>query len=395
MESCSYYESRIFLFQKLSRTLNMPETSTYDLIILGGGLAGLCCAIALGQHYKVLLLEKDLFPQHKVCGEYVSNEVLPYLQSLGIDPIQLGAKKITELEITTHTGKPIRTKLPLGGFGISRYALDAELYNRATQCCDVHIETVMTVDFNSEIFTVQTKNKKIYKSTYAVGAFGKRSTIDVAMKRGFIQQKSPWLAVKAHYSYSFEDTKVALHNFEGGYCGLSKVETGAVNACYLTTFKSFKQANSIDEFQKQVMSVNPHLAHFFKHAEPLFPEPLTISQISFSKKPAVENHVFMIGDSAGLIHPLCGNGMAMAIHSAKLLADLFLEHGAGVNARNSIEQAYRDTWQHHFGSRLKTGRRIQNVLLNPSLAKTAFTAAKTFPGLVPAIIKKTHGDLVV
>ena len=71
----------------------------YDTIIVGGGLAGLTCALHLSQqNCSVLLLEKYSYPHHKVCGEYVSNEVLPYLNSLGIDPFSEGAIRITNLK---------------------------------------------------------------------------------------------------------------------------------------------------------------------------------------------------------------------------------------------------------------------------------------------------------
>ena len=71
------------------------------------------------------------------------------------------------------------------------------------------------------------------KSKIVLGAFGKRSTIDQKMQRKFIKQKSPWLAVKGHYKGNFPNDVVGLHNFKGGYCGVSKVENDLVNICYL------------------------------------------------------------------------------------------------------------------------------------------------------------------
>ena len=373
----------------------MQQTLKFDVIILGGGLAGLVCAIELGVACNVLLLEKESYPQHKVCGEYVSNEVLPYLQKLGVDPITLGATHITELEITTHQGKLITTTLPLGGFGISRFTLDQALFEKAKQQATVLQEYVTDVAYDAGVFSVQTKSNTTYVAPYVVGAFGKRSNLDKLLQREFIQQKSPWLAVKAHYNYDFPKHKVALHNFEGGYCGLSQTETGAVNTCYLATYESFKKTEGIDEFQNTVLSKNPHLRHFFNTAIPLFDAHLSISQISFQQKKAVEEHIFMIGDSAGLIHPLCGNGMAMAIHSAKLFSEVFKVHVQDNSSRASLEAAYLQAWQHNFTARLRMGRQIQRILLQPTWAKGAFRMAKVLPGLVPFLIKKTHGDVLV
>ena len=74
----------------------MKKNSTnFDVIIIGGGLAGLCNAIHLSKfNKKVLLVEKNEYPKHKVCGEYISNEVLPYLDFFEINLFQFGAVNI-------------------------------------------------------------------------------------------------------------------------------------------------------------------------------------------------------------------------------------------------------------------------------------------------------------
>ena len=260
----------------------------------------------------------------------------------------------------------------------------------------MRIDTVERIDKKGEIFTVHTQSKDNFKASFVVGAFGKRSNLDPYMKRKFISQRSPWLAVKAHYDYEFPNDTVALHNFEGGYCGLSKTETNAVNACYLTTYKSFKRFGNIQEFQQNIICKNPYLKEFFEGAIPLFEKPLSISQISFETKQAVENNIFMIGDSAGLIHPLCGNGMAMAIHSAKIFAEVFLkEYSEFTINRETIEKTYSRLWNTTFSGRLKAGRRIQNLLLHPLSASLGFSAVKHMPFILPRIIKSTHGTPLV
>jgi len=292
-------------------------------------------------------------------------------------------------------GKTIETGLPLGGFGISRYAFDELLYKKAREKAIFFFETVEDINFNDRIFNVKTKEKNNYNARYVVGAFGKRSNLDIQLKRNFIQEKSYWLAVKAHYAYDMQKNEVALHNFQGGYCGLSKTEDGAVNACYLTTYKSFKKEKNITDFQKNVMSKNPWLHMFFDNAKPIFNKPITISQISFSEKKCVENHIFMLGDSAGLIHPLCGNGMAMAIHSAKIFSELFLKNEANNGNRKELETAYIKEWKKNFKKRLFYGRKIQALLLNSFTMKIGFGIARIFPSILTGIIKKTHGKPIV
>src|SRR3954467_1186970 len=103
-----------------------------DVIIAGGGLAGLTSAIHLsraGLH--VTIVEKHPYPIHKVCGEYISNEILPYLQWLGADPAVLEPARINRVCISSVSGKSVETGLPVGGFGVSRYSLDQFLMQQA------------------------------------------------------------------------------------------------------------------------------------------------------------------------------------------------------------------------------------------------------------------------
>lgn len=372
----------------------MKENSNYKQIaIIGGGLAGLSAAIDLSQKgYQVVLFEKNDYPKHKVCGEFISNEVLPYFRTLAIDIESLHPTKIHKTTLSIGSGKQISSNLPLGGFGISRYSLDFYLAEKAKEHgCQIIHENVLKVTFENNQFTIQTDKNQIFKASVALGAFGKRSNLDKEFNRNFMAKKSPWLAVKGHYSGDFANDLVELHNFEGGYCGVSKVEDNRINICYLVKYDIFKKYKNIADFQSSVMSENPHLKTIFNEMKPFFENPLTISQISFEEKKQVENHLLMLGDSAGLIHPLCGNGMAMAIHSAKIASDevdLFLKEK---NTRNVMEQRYQNQWNKQFKNRLQTGKLLSKMLLNPKMSKFLLRILLVFPNLLPLIIKKTHG----
>ena len=368
--------------------------SKRDVVIIGGGLAGLTSAIHLSKlGLKVILIEKNEFPKHKVCGEYISNEVLPYFDWLGLDISSLKPSTISKIAFSTAKGKLISGDLPLGGFGISRYTLDHYLYEKALENgCKIIQDTVTDIQFIDDLFHISTSNNLEIKSKIVIGAFGKRSNMDQKMNRSFIQKKSPWLAVKAHYSGDFPNDLVGLHNFKGGYCGVSKVENNIINICYLVDYKTFQHFKHIKEFQSKVIYKNPHLKTIFENCKLLFEKPLTISQISFEKKETVENHVLMIGDTAGLIHPLCGNGMAMAIHSAKIVSELIMEFMVNkISSRKELEEKYVEEWNSNFKSRLATGRFLSQLLQKEKLTSFLMQLLTIFPSLLPKIIKKTHG----
>ena len=365
-----------------------------DVIIIGGGLAGLCNAIHLSKlGKKVLLIEKNEYPKHKVCGEYISNEVLPYLDFLEVNPFDSGAVRINNFQLSTTKSNIISAKLPLGGFGISRYTLDLVLSEKAKENgVTILQDVVLNITFLKDFFQVETKDNNIFTSKITIGAFGKRSLLDVKMGRNFIQKKSPYLGVKIHVKGNFKEDLVALHNFKGGYCGVSKVENNAINLCYITNYATFKQYKNIEDFQEQVVFKNNYLKEIFQSSEALFEKPLSISQISFETKKPVENHVIMCGDSAGMIHPLCGNGMSMAIQSAQLASNLILNYFNGeIETRKELEKQYIRQWKRKFSLRLKAGHFIAMLFRKDTIASVLLQILKKLPFLLPIIIKQTHG----
>ena len=372
----------------------MTDKSDRKLIIIGGGLAGLTAAIhILKSGFAVTLIEKSMYPQHKVCGEYISNEVKPYLDWLELDISSLGPSSISRFELTAESGKSVCANLPIGGFGISRFSLDHFLLEQARlHGAEIITDTVNQVDFNNNQFQVHTATSGTLTAELVIGAYGKRSVIDQKLQRPFIQKKSPWLAVKAHYKAEFENDLVALHNFKGGYCGVSKVENDRVNICYLTDYAHFKAHKNLQDFQQQVLFKNPHLKQIFERSSPRFEQPITISQISFDAKEPVYQHMLMIGDTAGLIHPLCGNGMAMAIHSAKICAELLLDYlKTPVPSRELLETNYTLAWNRQFKSRLRMGRLLSQIIRKENLFKPLLSLLVKYPSALPLIIKRTHG----
>ena len=373
------------------------HSSTFDVIIVGGGLAGLSSAIHLSKaNLSVLVIEKNRYPKHKVCGEYISNEVLPYLKFLDIDVFSLGAKQIDKFQLSTTQSKLISSILPLGGFGISRFCLDSALASKAIETgSEILQDSVEDIQFSNDEFSVTTKSEKTFKAKIVIGAYGKRSNLDVKLNRKFMKRKSPYLAVKTHVKGDFPDDVVALHNFEGGYCGVSKVENNHINLCYITNFNAFKGYKNIEDFQQKVLYKNRYLKAVFTTTNSVFEEPLSISQISFDTKKPIDHHIIMCGDTAALIHPLCGNGMSMAIRSAQMASVLIIQYfNSETSNREALEKQYLREWNRTFKSRLKTGHVIADLFNQPRTSEVLMQGLKWFPWILPYIIKRTHGKLM-
>lgn len=370
----------------------------YDVAIVGGGLGGLTLAIQCADAgFKTILFEKETYPFHKVCGEYISMESYPFLQSLGLNLEQLNLPVIRQLQLSDVKGNLYQFKLPLGGFGISRYTLDYKLSQlalkkgvtllQATKVSDVH--------FENGLFLIQTKNAS-YQARIAAGSFGKRSNLDISWKRSFIAQKpdklNNWVGVKYHIQYPLPRENIALHNFQDGYCGISNIEEGKCCLCYLTRAENLKSNNgSIAQMQEYILYQNPFLKDIFTKATFLYKEPLTISQVNFSKKTRIENHVLMIGDAAGLITPLCGNGMSMAMHAGKIAFENIHQFMSNRISRQQMELQYQHQWQKQFSNRLLVGRTVQKLFGSNNTTGLFLKAMSKLPWLAKQVIQSTHG----
>ena len=366
-----------------------------DIAIIGGGLAGLINAIQLAlAGLRVTLIEKKQYPYHKVCGEYISNEVTPFLKSIDAFPNGVEIAHLSRFLLTTTSGKSAELKLELGGFGISRYQLDAFLAEKAKEVgVEMILSTAVTrVEFEADAFLLTLNQGAPVAARLAIGSYGKRSKLDKLWQRSFMTKRSPYLGVKYHAKLSLDPDLIALHIFPGGYCGVSHIEEGKVNICYLSHRENLKRSGDIKTMEKEVLQKNPYLREIFEQAQFLFDKPEVINEISFAPKKAVENHILMSGDAAGLITPLCGNGMAMAIHSAKILSETILRHYKSGNLqRSALEKEYQKQWKSLFAKRLQAGRWIQKLFDQPGSVQLLMMIATHWPGLAQTLVRQTHG----
>ena len=377
----------------------MTDQNKYDACIIGGGLAGLALSIQLANlGYTVALFEKEQYPFHKVCGEYISLESWDFIQGLGLPLKDMQLPIINKLIVTAPNGNQLQQELPLGGFGISRYKLDAALKDIAVANNVILFENckVNGVQFFNDEFHLQTTHGEYY-SRVCCGSFGKRSNLDVKWNRSFVYQKpnklNNYIGVKYHIKINFPADTIALHNFKNGYCGMSKIEDDKYCLCYLTNAENLKaSSNSIEAMEKNILRKNPHLQTIFENSEILYESPVTISQISFNKKTQVENHVLLMGDAAGMITPLCGNGMSMALHGSKIASGFIHAFLSGKISRAVMEAGYTKKWRSTFSKRLQTGRWIQSMFGKIWVTNFFIAVMKRFPALTKALIKQTHGE---
>ena len=244
-----------------------------QVLIIGGGIAGLISSILLSRAgITVLLLEKGSYPAHRVCGEYVSNEVINFLKSIDAYPDVLNPSVISRLLISSTSGSAGEIDLDLGGFGVSRHAFDHFLYQRAKEeGAEIKLMTnVVSLEASDSGAAVLTSKGERFEAQLLLSTHGKRSRVDSQLNRDFTKKRAPFIGVKYHLKGDLPSDLIALHNFKGGYCGVVKVEGDKFNLCYLSSRENLKKFKSIRTLEEQILYRNPRLKDLFLNSDFLF-----------------------------------------------------------------------------------------------------------------------------
>lgn len=369
----------------------------YDVAIIGGGLAGLSLSIDLkNRGLDVLVLEKGTYPRHKVCGEYVSMESHAYLHRICPDLNHLALPYISKFHLSSTRKNDFKTNLDLGGFGISRYTLEEMLYLEAIkQGVVFRLKTKVTkvnpvTGTGKDSFEVKTQNETFF-SSLVCNSTGRKSNLE-SVEKDVQNLGTNYVGVKYHVALDREKDFIEIHNFSGGYCGISNIEDGKTCVCYIVNANKLKQCNSsIKEMEEHVLYKNRFIKSAFESAKFLFKEPVTISGINFNIQETISDGSYFLGDAAGRIAPVTGNGMSMGLRSASFLAEEIERYFSGTISNNELGTQYSKFWENEFSSRVKLSRYFQKLSEYPVLSNLSIGAFGVFPKLADPLIKASHG----
>jgi len=372
---------------------------TYDVIVIGGGLAGCSAAGQLAERgHDVLLLEQATYPRHKLCGEFLSPEAQDSFRRLGVlnEVRAAGAHPMTQARLTGPSGTTVEHELPGTALGLSRYRLDEMLFDRArTLGAEGRTGTKVTGVEGSlaEGFTVRAGSDSV-EGRLVLGAYGRRGVLDRTLDRPFLQQHSPYVAFKAHYTGDLRDVAgtIEIHAAPGGYCGLGCVENDRLNACWIGQTSALKDAGGTPTgMLEQALYKNPALRERMSGLSRASERFEAVSQVPLMPKEQFVNDVCMIGDAAGMIAPLCGDGMAMALSAADLVVPLADDLLSGSRSPAAFRSAYETQWQRQFGRRLRLGRWVHAAAFRPAATRALLATCRVLPPLSRWLIRATRG----
>lgn len=354
-------------------------------MIVGGGPAGAAAAITLAQRgTRSLVLERDSTSQHKVCGEFLSEEALRYLHRLGLDAAFLGAVPIRAVRLAD--GRKVReAALPFAAMSLTRKALDAALLARAeslgaTVCRGTAVQALTETQ---QGWHAQAADQRSFFAAAAMLATGKHDLRGYprppGRQPGLLAFKMYWRLSAAQSVALTEHVELVLYN--GGYAGLQPIEGGMANLCCLVTHREYKRLGARWEtFLAAMCAQSPHLATRLQGAEPLLDRPLAISSIPYGFVRAGSNSLWCLGDQAAVIPSFTGDGMSIALHTGVLAAEML---NAGFPAQ---------MFQQRLAAQVRAQVTIATSLSQAMIGRPrlAMLAARLWPGVLASIARHTR-----
>lgn len=335
-------------------------SAPYDAIIVGGGLAGCAAAIPLARAgRRVLLLEAGRYPRQKVCGEFVSAEAMPaLLELLGSPEPFAGAPRIARVRFLWGD-RVAEAPVNPQACSISRTQLDDLLWHAAAAAgAEVRDNTTAGAMTRSEDgFVVQTATGELC-GQHLIDASGRWSRMRAEQRPAGAK-----IGIKAHVRGDGSSESVDLYFFPGGYCGVQSAGADELNVCALVDARAARSLQA-------VVALHPALSERAHDWSVLAPECVT-SPVQRRRPRPMEDGILRVGDAAGFLEPLFGDGISVALRGGMLAAASVLD------PRMDYARAYN--------------RRFRRVFLGATLAARMFSLPRVAHTLLWPLMRYNPG----
>jgi flavin-dependent dehydrogenase len=386
----------------------------YDVIIAGGGPAGASAAIHLTMGgARVLLVEQKKFPRPKLCGEFISPECVPHFEQLGVAAQMFAANpsRLTETVFYARRGQSVRVPsvwFGAGGFalGLSRAEMDERFLRRASEAGATVLENAQVVNLlveQSRVKGVTVKHDRkelLYSAPVTIDATGRARSLARRLAKSenrTTPHRAALVAFKAHLT----GAKVApgaceIYFYRGGYGGLSSIENGLSNLCFIASAQAVRECGADPErVMREVLCRNRRAADTLGPARLVSPW-LAVTLEGFGRNAVTPAPgLLLIGDAASFIDPFTGSGMLMALESGQLAARVIGDHfkaGGSDASITGLAASYKAAYRSRFDSRLRTCSLIRRAAFVPGLAQLAIGVFGTSERLRRRVSRATRNS---
>jgi len=375
----------------------------YDVAVIGGGPAGSTAALYLTRKgFRTCVIEKHIFPRETLCGEFLSREVIRIIEDLELTAEfqSLRPNRISTFRFCPEGTRSFATDLKFTAYGLKRGAFDSMLLDQArrsgtTIYQPMTVERVEKLENGFVLNLDGSEGKAQIRSRYVACAYGKSNVLDKVLQRNIPHRRSGFFGVKFHlqkeYLNNLPKHEVQIYTGYKMYCGTNTVNDNTVTLCFLTDRSDVNRQPRTKI--RDLLKSNHHFAGVISNdgIEKLSTFPIYgTADIYFGTKAKIVNGMFMIGDTAQVIAPLAGDGIGMAMESAKILA-LVLEKGRNKKlSTDDILHSYETQWRSTFRKRIIIAKTIQQLLFSKPGKTASGLVLSVFPSLLSYTVEKTR-----
>jgi menaquinone-9 beta-reductase len=246
------------------------------VVIVGGGPAGSSLAIrCAAAGLAAVVVERETFPREKLCGEFISPECTQHFEELGVAEAlaAAGAQRLTETRFFSISGR--EAAIPCKWFGgdalgLSRARMDKVLLDRAREAGAEVIEGAQAVKVGSKagrVTHIEVNRAGVQEQIEGdifVDATGRAGVLAKLLARGAGTRETrngpaAYLGFKTHLrGTALPPGRCEMYLFRGGYAGLSHVEDGRANLCFLIDTETARlHGASGERLMREVITTNP------------------------------------------------------------------------------------------------------------------------------------------
>jgi geranylgeranyl reductase family protein len=383
---------------------------SYDTIVIGAGPGGSATAYYLAQAgLEVLLLDKFDFPRDKTCGDGLTPLALAVLQDMGIlEKVHQVGRRVNKLEIIAPNGFTLRATIPTQdnranySLIVPRLKLDDAVRERAVSAGAAFRSRVQVTSVEADgrgvvITGGRGRHAETFRARSAVVATGASTNLLLAM--GLLPERPAMMvAARTYFENVAAPADCGQFYFSGvplpGYGWVFPLPDGGANV----GAGFFRQGRFADRmpatptvaFEQFIQQ--PALRSILADARQVGPVKGYPLRIDFSTAPTFGPRTLLVGEAAGLVNPLTGEGIDYALRSGQIAAQCLIEMAEADDFSPGRLTAYDQALRREFQGIFRFCRRMQSFLPYRSLVNRLVKGAAQQPELRNLMINIVQGQ---